>query len=197
MRNARRITGGHLLGQTCPAHTILRSYSVFHKSERGGTMGRVTSLDEAIAALDGGPWYRRSEVAALLGVTPSAILALVSSGNHPDFEAKAYLEWASKAVHLWSQPQVDAMRRHFRRDGAGSGRPRVWTLQESQERRRRYDLARYYARRAAALDAAGEPAKAAEARRKGVELQAELAEQLAERQPASQGHNGVPGGPRP
>lgn len=114
-----------------------------------GRTKQISNLDQAVAALAGGPWYRRIEVARRLDVTPAAILAIAQSKLHPELGPSAVFTFEGKEVHLYTEDDVRALRKHFTRETRGSGRPRIWTLKQSADRRRRLDLARYYAREAA------------------------------------------------
>lgn len=141
---------------------------------------RLTPLDEKIAALPGGPWYRRRDAAALLGVTGSAITALHDGGRHPELAPRMAVRWRGQIIKLYDTEGLDKLRRHFTRPGAGAGRPRLWSAAENAARRKARDAIRYYTSRAEAL-AESDPEAAKQASAHARELQQQLDQQLDRR----------------
>lgn len=139
----------------------------------------LTRLDQAIAQLEGGPFYQRRDVAQLIGVTTSALSAL-DDDKHPGLRPRMAVRWNGQIVKLYSRTELDALMAHFRRPSAGAGRPRIWSTDENNGRRKVRDAIRYYTRRAEEV-AASNPEGAHEAASKARELQQQLDAQLDRR----------------
>lgn len=141
----------------------------------------AVGLEEKIASLPDGPWYRRAEISRLLGVTPSAVWAAAQSETNEELYPTGVIDWSGRQVHLWTREQLGALRAHFRRNDSLTGRPRIWTLAESRTRQKKFGLARYYDTRAGRLEESGEPAAAGAARRHAAKLREDLGAQLDKR----------------
>lgn len=148
----------------------------------GAETRHVSPLDAYIADMPGGPFYRRSEVAALLGVTTNALGAVRDDDERPEMSPVKAIRYRGRVLYLYSEDGLTALRKHFRRPNAGAGRPRLWSLQEGRERRKQIDLARYYTSRAQKLRGLGDDKRAAAAEIKAARLRKKLDEQLAKRQ---------------
>lgn len=125
-------------------------------------------------------YFRRKELARVLGMTPRALLA--AAHRRPELAPTHALRQGDRVVHLYSAERAEAVRAYFERGGDGRGRPRIWTLTESAKRERERDRARYYERRARTLRQAGRMAEAERAHQRAVYIRSTLSVQLRKRQ---------------
>lgn len=134
----------------------------------------VSAFAEAVASkLPGGPWYRRTEAAELVGVTPGALGALAAGDRHPELKPKQLVRWRGQIVGLYDDESLRALREHFARPSAGAGRPRMWSPAEARRRRKVRDQIRHYTLRAERL-AEKDPDAARESSTRARELQSAL-----------------------
>lgn len=130
-----------------------------------------------------GELYLRREVARALGMTPAAVRAVSYSADHPDHGPSYAVNWGSKQIHLYTSENLTALRDHFTRQQTkgDTGRPRVWSLEEGEQRARRGDLARYHRRAAIKYTSAGELDKARASLDRAEAITAELEQQHRQR----------------
>lgn len=125
-----------------------------------------------------GELYLRREAANLLGRHPTA---LDNAGQaDPALGPSFSIDYGGVPLLLYTAGDLAALEIHFQ--GQRSGRPRLWTMTESIDRRRRSEAARYRDRVAARLRAEGRHEEAAEITAVAATIRADLLAQRATRE---------------